>query len=1000
VHTVSELFNLSKDEAGTGDPVELDVVVTYSDPEWGLLFVQDPTGVTFVDMHGSRISYPLGARVHLSAVSAASASGPRLEHPKITVLGRGAFPRPLQQSVPQLDAGEAESHWVATEGVLHPCNVNWTRVCFRLVDAGRQVWLAVRDADTQTSQSMIGARVRVRGVVGQHKDDADKRIGAQLFVNSLKEIEVVESPQPGIDPMAIRDLSAPNAGDRAPRLKHVRGTVIWQSPDLFFIHDSTGSTFVGTVKPTGVHTGENVDVIGFPSRGEFGLELADSSVSILSGGASSQANAPLGVTAAEVLSSTLNGRRVHLHAHVVAQRATPGEFVYTLEDGGQRFSAVLLRSDTTREIVGISRGSVLDLTGVALIPSGSGAGPDGFIVLVESPADIAVQGGYPWFTVHRALAASGFALLCILAPLIWVKQLRATVRKQTAVHRRQMESEFQLASKFQRLFERNLAAVFTWKADGTIVECNDAFVRLLGFNLRDQLIGRSFWDFEAEPLLKALLCRGPLDEALSNRETCLRRDDGGLVHLLANIIPVQTVEGVLYETTAIDVTQLRQHQIELQRAKDAAVRDSLVDLLTGLPNRRHLLEALSARIAAAARDGSMVGLLYLDLDGFKLVNDSLGHAIGDELLVQVANSLAFWIPESDVLARLGGDEFMVIMNSLRRKEDASELAANLLGAVAKTFHVRGHELAIGVSIGISIFPDDGTGAEELMQEADGAMYAAKRDGRNRIMHFTSEIGAQAHERLTLENLLRGAIARCEISVHYQPEYELADHRLTRFEALARWTHPILGEIPPCKFIPIAEESGMIAALGAYIMERACAEAVKWQGLTPDPIQIAVNVSSIQFRHKGFVKEVSAILQRTGLKPGLLQLELTESVMLGGVEQAAATIDRLREIGVSMAVDDFGTGYSNMSYLPSLAFDTLKIDRSFVINMDTQPERESMIRTLISLARNFGMRVIVEGVEKPEQLALVKSFGANEVQGFLLGRPCADPMPAIRAESAR
>ena len=270
------------------------------------------------------------------------------------------------------------------------------------------------------------------------------------------------------------------------------------------------------------------------------------------------------------------------------------------------------------------------------------------------------------------------------------------------------------------------------------------------------------------------------------------------------------------------------------------------------------------------------------------------------------------------------------------------------------------------------------------------MYVGKREGKNHVTCFTPEIGSQVHERLTLEHQLRGAVARKEISVHYQPEFELTGNRLTRFEALARWTHPTLGQIPPLKFIPIAEESGMIWALGAYIMEQACIEAVRWQKLMPYPIQVAVNASSFQFRRKGFVEEVSAILERTGLRPDLLQIEVTESVMLGGTRLVAETIDRFRAMGISMAIDDFGTGYSSLSYLPTLAFDVLKIDRSFVINLNKQPEAESMIRTLIALAHNFGMTVIVEGVESQEALALVKALGANEVQGFMTGRPTPNP----------
>jgi diguanylate cyclase (GGDEF)-like protein len=446
----------------------------------------------------------------------------------------------------------------------------------------------------------------------------------------------------------------------------------------------------------------------------------------------------------------------------------------------------------------------------------------------------------------------------------------------------------------------------------------------------------------------------------------------------------------VYETTAIDVSQLRLNQAELQRAKDAAVHDSLNDPLTGLPNRRFLSDSLSSLLIEAKRQGSTVALLYMDLSEFKLVNDSLGHPVGDALLAQVAARLRSWIREGDLLARLGGDEFMVVMNDLHAREDAVQMAEDLLEAIANPFEVKGHVLAIGASIGISIFPDDAADAEELIQQADSAMYVAKREGRNRTMCFTPEIGFEVHERMTLENLLRGAVARHEISVHYQPQFELADQRLICFEALARWTHPNLGQIPPDKFIPIAEESGMIWSLGSYIMEQACIEAVQWQKRVSYPIPVAINASSFQFRRKGFVEEVSAILERTGLKPELLQIEITESAMVGGLKQAAEILCRLREMGISMAIDDFGTGYSSLSYLPSLAFDVLKIDRSFVKGLDGQPESESMIRTLIGLAHNFGMRVIVEGVEKPEQLAIIKALGANGVQGFLLGRPTASP----------
>jgi diguanylate cyclase (GGDEF)-like protein/PAS domain S-box-containing protein len=993
LRTIHDVFLLTKAQAAQAYPIELDAVVTYSDPEWGLLFVQDATGTTFINVHGNITKFSLGSRIRITAFSSVGYVGPAIGLAKILVLGTGVLPNPEQLSVAKIDAGEGEAHRVVTEGILHPCDRDFNRVCFRICDGQKALWIMVPEQEGPAEQSLIGAIVRVKGIVGRHEDEEHKRLGAQLYVNTLKEIEVETPPVPvsfSSSPTPIQSLRASDADQRFAGRIHLRGTVTWQSPGLFSIEDDTGTVFVGTGKTAAVQTGSAVDAVGFPSHGPFGLELADSTVS-LSAVQSNAANiAPLQLTAADVVKRSLNGRRVRLKARLISQSANATEFVYQLEEGAQRFNAILLRSAATHDIVGLSRDSVLEVTGVALIQSGSPEWPESLLILIESPRDIVVRGGNGWLTLRRGLTIVGLMALCVIVPLIWVTSLRRTVRQQTAMIRARLESELHLETKYSRLFERNLAAVFSWRPDGTIVDCNLAFARMLGLEAREDLIGRSYWDFHVDPDHREQLTRDLQEEALSNREVSLRRDDGTTVHLLKNITPVHTAEGMLYETTAIDVTQLRQNQAELQRARDAAVYESLNDPLTGLPNRKLLTDTLSSLLALARRESGMIALLYLDLDGFKLVNDSLGHAVGDGLLVQLAGRLRSSLRDGDMLARLGGDEFMVVMHGLHTREQAVLLAGTLLKAISNPFEVKGHQLAIGASIGISVFPEDATDAEELIQQADSAMFVGKREGRNRVVAFTPEIGSEVHERLTLEHLLRGAVARNEITLHYQPEFELAGLRLTRFEALARWTHPTLGQIPPLKFIPIAEESGMIAALGAYLMEQACTEAIKWQKMAPYPVQVAVNVSSVQFRRKGFVEEVSAVLERTGLRPELLQIEITESAMLGGIQQAADVLYRLREMGISMAIDDFGTGYSNLSYLPSLAFDTLKIDRSFVVNLDTQPETESMIRTLITLAHNFGMRVIVEGVETQEQLALIKAFGANEVQGYLTGRPTANP----------
>ena len=444
------------------------------------------------------------------------------------------------------------------------------------------------------------------------------------------------------------------------------------------------------------------------------------------------------------------------------------------------------------------------------------------------------------------------------------------------------------------------------------------------------------------------------------------------------------------------LTELEQGDLAKREAEAKLQRQALTDELTGLPNRRLLSDRLSQALAIAQREEHIVALLYIDLDGFKLINDSLGHTVGDLLLSQIAERLRSRIRLSDTLARVGGDEFTVVLTILHDKADADLVANNLLDVFTERFSVEGHEITIGASVGISFFPDNGADAVSLLQQADNAMYAAKRKGKNQIMHFTAEMGSAVRERLDLENQLRGAVERGEISVHYQPEFDVASRRLVRFEALARWTNPALGTIPPAKFIPVAEECGLIRSLGTFLMEKACREAARWQTAASYPIQVAVNVSCIQFVHPDFVEEVVGILQHTQLKPSLLQIELTESIMLSGAERVAETMRRLRTLGINLAIDDFGTGYSCLSYLPRLPFNTLKIDRSFVSGIESRPGTGAMVHSLVTLAHNLGMRVIVEGVETAQQLEVINKFGGNEVQGFLLGHPTPDPMTLLRA----
>ena len=429
-------------------------------------------------------------------------------------------------------------------------------------------------------------------------------------------------------------------------------------------------------------------------------------------------------------------------------------------------------------------------------------------------------------------------------------------------------------------------------------------------------------------------------------------------------------------------------EIENNQAK--LKHQALHDELTGLPNRRLLEDRLEHSVAAAKRRQTMVAVLYLDLDGFKLVNDTLGHSIGDQLLRQVADRMRRRIRAADTLARIGGDEFTVIAPDLHRPQDARVLASDLMAELVEPFHINDHELTLTASVGISIYPEHALEPERLIQQADTAMYVAKGAGKNRAEVYTADAGDAVRERLELENQLRGALERGELAVHYQPEFEAATCRLLGFEALARWRHPTLGMIPPLKFIPIAEETGLIVPIGAWVMEQACREAVRWHTVSGRPIKVAVNVSSVQLLRDDFVETVTGVLNRTGLDPDLLQLELTESMLLPGQNEATAKMLELRALGVSLAVDDFGTGYSSLNYVHRLPFDCLKIDRSFLTQIGASRNPHMVMRSLVGMAHGLNMKVIVEGVETPEHWRLVCEIGCDEIQGFLFGRPTAEP----------
>ena len=409
------------------------------------------------------------------------------------------------------------------------------------------------------------------------------------------------------------------------------------------------------------------------------------------------------------------------------------------------------------------------------------------------------------------------------------------------------------------------------------------------------------------------------------------------------------------------------------------------DALTGLPNRLALLMRLSQLLPEARRYGSKVAMMFLDLDRFKIINDTLGHQVGDDLLREVACRLSGVVRETDFVSRLGGDEFIVVLPGINTPADAALVAGKIIAALSTHIEAEGHELHATPSIGISIFPDDGPDGDTILKNADTAMYHAKAAGRNNYQFFAPEMNAAASERLNIEHKLRQAISRNEFSLCFQPQLR-ADGSPTGVEALLRWHHPTEGMISPARFIPVAEETGIIVEIGDWVLNNACQEMARWMEAGLPPLRIAVNVSARQLHRRDFCETVASVLTTTGLPPELLELEITESSVMENPQEAIHILERLGRMGVTLAIDDFGTGYSSLAYLKLFPIDHLKIDRSFVADIEHDLNDRAIAFGTIALAHSLGLRVIAEGVETEDQLELLRANGCDEVQGYLFSKP--------------
>ncbi|MBY0578326.1 MAG: EAL domain-containing protein [Burkholderiales bacterium] len=536
---------------------------------------------------------------------------------------------------------------------------------------------------------------------------------------------------------------------------------------------------------------------------------------------------------------------------------------------------------------------------------------------------------------------------------------------------------------YAKVFENSEEAIIITDAGNEIISVNRAFSRITGY-AAEEVIGKN------PRMLSSGMQGGAFYEAMWRTivetghwqgEIWNRRKSGEVYPEWLSVSTERNDEGELTNHIAI-FTDITSRKRDEERIRFLAYYDSL----TELPNRALFEEHINRALSAAKRNGKKVALLFLDVDRFKSVNDSLGHLAGDLLLQSVATRLKKHIRESDTICRQGGDEFIIVLTGIETLDAVVHVAEKIVESMGEAHSIAGHQLVVSFSIGISMYPDDGQSSEVLIRNADAAMYHAKDAGRNNFQFFSQEMNSEAFERLSMESDLRQALKRNELLLHYQPKIDIHSGGIIGMEALVRWQHPEKGLIPPDKFIPVAEECGLIVSIGEWVLRTACAQCQAWHesGLFTAPV--AVNISALQFRQKNIRDMVASVLQETGLAPHLLELELTESMVMQEAESTIVTLHALKELGVSISIDDFGTGYSSLNYLRYFPVDRLKIDRSFVQDISSDKDDAAITRTIISMGHSLRMKVIAEGVETTDQFALLREQGCDEIQGYYYSKP--------------
>jgi diguanylate cyclase (GGDEF)-like protein/PAS domain S-box-containing protein len=562
---------------------------------------------------------------------------------------------------------------------------------------------------------------------------------------------------------------------------------------------------------------------------------------------------------------------------------------------------------------------------------------------------------------------------------------------------RSLRYSIERKSMEEALFVATERAQVTLNCIGDAVACTDIEGNVTYLNLvAEKMTGWSLPEAAGRPLAEVFRILDAISRKIAPHPLDRAVDPNRTVHLPSNSVLIGRDESEIPIEDSVALIHDREGQVtgavivfrDVSAARAMALQMTHLaqhDFLTGLPNRM-LNDRVSQAIALAPRHQKKVAVLFLDLDGFKYINDSLGHPTGDKLLQSIAKRLVNCVRRSDTVSRQGGDEFVVLLSEVERPEDPAIAARRLLQAVAEPHSIDQHDLHVTTSIGLSVYPNDGLDAETLIKNADTAMYQAKENGRQGYQFFKPAMNIRAVERQSIEESLRRALERQEFALHYQPKINLSTGEIAGAEALLRWTHPVRGPVSPAQFIPVAEDCGLIQPIGNWVLREACQQARVWLEAGLPLETMAVNISAVQLRDENFLDRIFAILRDTALDPKFLELELTESVLMKHAESTESILKTLRSRGVQIAVDDFGTGYSSLSYLRKFPIDALKIDQSFVRQITTAPDETTIVTAMISMGRSLKLRVVAEGVETQAEMAFLQAHQCDQAQGYYFSRP--------------